>query len=136
MSIRITESFAKGDWSANQNSFFDGYRSGTVIHDSVTNRIWQNSVEISLQFLPNDTILLFELKAITIGQGNGGKALDWLVDLARINDMKLTLSVFPFDETENNPLSDKSVLEAWYSKRGFVHDKSQQANTNAMILYP
>lgn len=131
----IADIFNYLNLSQAQKDFFVEFEAGTSPHQSglpddhsmaahtLTMREWQNCAVLCI--LPNNAnparphLLLQGIDALTPGQGDGGKALAWVLNLADKHQLAMSLMIVPTGE-DNNYLNTRTHLQTWYAKRGFV----------------
>jgi len=135
MALKAKDSFGKKQWSKEQAAFFDEFRRETEINELISDRIWNDKVRISIRFTEGNNIRLQEIEAFTIGQGDGGRALNWFIELTQKHDLTLNLNIQPFGDNKTHYLYDPKKLHEWYRKRG-CRDKTPNLRTSTLVHTP
>jgi len=122
--FNIISQFAAGERAAAQKAFLAELESQTIQCPDMTGgrkRLWNGCVVLEIFAMPGGSMLMYNIQALNPMNGHGSKALDWVMSLADRHGLVLSLTVAPpTRKNPANPLHEKSNLQAWYERRGFV----------------
>lgn len=85
--------------------------------------MWDHSVNLTVRPNARDNYIeLSSIQAMPVSHGHGGRALQWLCNLADQHRLILKAYPQPFGLTAQSPLREAAALSHWYMRRGFQQD--------------
>lgn len=95
-------------------AFMEDFHKGTTTHLMPFLRFWNDNVTFEVKPFDGKIMLAF-IGALDQGRGDGSRALDWIVALARSHDVVLRGKV----ERRGDTGLTTQQLRQWYARHGF-----------------